>query len=386
MTNISEAFIAETLMQLVVILASAKIMGLVFEKVGHPKVLGELVTGLIIGPSVLGFVDVHNEIILFIAELGVIVLLFEVGVETKVRELMNSGRSSILVALLGIFVPLLFGMLYILAFTGYGIIVAFFIGATLTATSVGLTISVLSEIKKTKSKEGKIILGAAVIDDVIGLLLLSVLADIVSTGQIIPLNIVKTFLMSAAFLGLLVLAGKVFEKRILSFVNKIRVERTFIVTAFVFALLMSYISLSIGLATIIGAFAAGLILERKEHMKLIHHRVHVLTQLFSPVFFVMAGAVVDVRSLLNIEILPLVIVLTMIAFSGKMISGLGAYRDKVSKTAVGLGMLPRGEVGLIFANFGLISNIVTQEVYSSLIAVIMITTFIAPPLLKRAMK
>ena len=306
--------------------------------------------------------------------------------ETKIKELIKTGWSSLVVAIIGVVVPLMLGMLYILTFTNLDMKVAFFIGAALTATSVGLTVRVLGEMGKSQSKEGKIILGAAIIDDVLGLLLLSVMADMVATGQVIPLNIMKTVLMVVSFLGFLVVVGKLFEERIIGFVNKIKLERTYIVTAFVFALLMSYVSLQLGLATIVGAFAAGLIMERKEHMKIIHYRTHVLTQIFAPIFFVMAGAAVNLRSLFNLEMLPFIAALTVIAFLGKLLSGLGVFDKEVSKAAVGFGMLPRGEVGLIFANFGLAHSLVTQDVYSALVAVIIITTFVAPPLLKRALE
>ena len=148
--------ISEVLMQLVILLIAAKLMGLVFEKIKQPKVLGELIAGLLIGPSLLGLIDIHNEIIIFLAELGVIVLLFEVGVETKIKELIKTGWSSLVVAMIGVVVPLVLGMLYVLTFTGLDMKVAFFIGAALTATSVGLTVRVLGEMGKTQSKEGKI--------------------------------------------------------------------------------------------------------------------------------------------------------------------------------------------------------------------------------------
>lgn len=382
MTYMSEIIIAETLMQLIIILFAAKTIGILFEKIGQSKVLGELLVGLIIGPSILGLLDINNEIIIFLAEVGVIVLLFEVGVESKLHELVKTGISSVRVALMGVVIPLFLGVIYILTFTGFDIKVAFFIGATLTATSVGLTIRVLSEMDKTQSTEGKIILGAAVIDDIIGLVLLSILVDMASTGKIIPFNIIKIVTLVSAFLGLLVFADKIFEKRIIAIVNKLKVERTFIVTAFIFALLMSYVSLWIGLATIVGAFAAGLVLEREEHREHIREKTHILTQIFAPVFFVMAGAAINIKSILNAEILPLIIALTAIAFIGKFASGLGIFKENASKKVVGMGMLPRGEVGLIFANFGLTNALVGQDLYSALVTVIMITTFIAPPLLK----
>lgn len=382
----SDAFIAGALMQLVIILFSAKAAGIIFEKIGQSKVLGELLAGLILGPSLLGVIDSSNEIILFLAEIGVIVLLFEAGIESSLHDLLKSGKSAFLVACVGVAMPLMLAGGYILAFTNHGLNYAFFIGATLTATSVGLTVRVLAEINKTQSVEGKIILGAAVIDDIIGLILLSILADMTTVGRIIPFNIIKIIIMVMLFFGAVLLAGKLFEKSIISTVRSLNLSRSFIISALIFALAMSYVSLSIGLATIVGAFAAGIVLEREEDKEHMREKTHVLVQVFAPIFFVVAGAAVNLRSLFTVEILPLIAILTIIAIVGKVAAGIGVVGEKASRIAVGFGMLPRGEVGLIFASYGLKTALVTEDIYSALVAVIMITTFMAPPLIRRAMK
>lgn len=382
----SDALIAGALIQLIVILFSAKAVGIIFEKIGQSKVLGELLAGLILGPSLIGFIDSRNEIILFLAEIGVIVLLFEAGIESSLHDLIKSGKSAFLVACVGVAMPLMLAGGYILAFTNHGLNYAFFIGATLTATSIGLTVRVLGEIKKTQSPEGKIILGAAVIDDIIGLILLSILTDMTTVGKIIPFNVLKIVVMVVLFFGAVLLAGKLFEKSIISTVRSLNIGRSFIISALIFALAMSYISLSIGLATIVGAFAAGIVLEREEDKQHIREKTHVLVQVFAPIFFVVAGAAVNIWSLFAIEILPLIAILTIIAIVGKVVAGIGVVDEKASKLAVGFGMLPRGEVGLIFANYGLKTALVTQDIYSALVAVIMITTFMAPPLIRRAMR
>ncbi len=381
-----EKFVVEGIVQLLIVLFSAKLGGFVFEKLKQPKVLGELFIGLLIGPSVLGLMDVSNEMIIFLANIGIIALLFEVGIESRISELMKTGFSSLMVALIGVILPLLLAMIYGLYFLGFDSVKAFFLGAVLTATSVGLTVRVLQELNKVNSTEGKIILGAAVIDDILGLILLSILVDVSNTGAVIFENIITISLLAFGFLLISALVGRKLEDQIINLVHKLNVQRTFIVMAFVFALFMSFVAIEIGLAAIVGAFAAGLILEREEHVEHIREKTHVLTQLFAPVFFVLAGAAVDVGSLFSVENIILIVVLSIIASIGKIAAGFGAFKEKANKLAIGYGMLPRGEVGLIFAQFGLNAGLIGEAFYSALIAVIMITTFIAPPLLKKALE
>ncbi len=373
--------IGQALLQLGLILVGAKIAGYVFDRLKQPKVLGELLAGLILGPSLFNLLDLHNSTILFVAELGIIMLLFEAGIESSLADLMKSGFNAFIVACIGVTAPILLSLPYFLSI-GLDFNTAFFIGATLTATSVGLTVRVLGEMNKINSLEGKIIIGAAVIDDVIGLVILSILTDMVKIGSIDIFNIAKVVVLAVVFLVAIILLGKLFEKRILELVEKLKVQRTFIVTAFVFSVVMSYVASGIGLATIVGAFAAGLVLEREEHTHHILKNVHVLTQLFAPVFFVIAGAGVVLGSLFDVKILPIVVIVSIIAISGKIIAGIGAWNVKASKLAIGIGMIPRGEVGLIFASFGLANGLIKGDLYSALILVIMITTFITPTLLK----
>ncbi|MCR4335231.1 MAG: cation:proton antiporter [archaeon] len=376
----SETLIADTLFQLGIILFAARLGGFIFERFKQPKVLGELLVGLIIGPSILGLLNLHDISIIFLAELGIIMLLFEVGLESNLHELLKSGVSSLLVAIIGVAAPVILAMPYLFAI-GLDFNVAFFIAATLTATSVGLTMRVLGDMNMISSIEGKIILGAAVIDDIIGLIILSILTDMVSVGTVDLFNVGKIIAFSIVFLVVTVLAGKFLEGRVINAIHHFKIQRTFIVMAFIFALLMSYLAAGIGLATIVGAFAAGLVLEREEHKEHIWKNTHVLTQIFAPVFFVVAGASVDLFSLIKPEIIPMIVILSLVAVVGKLVSGLGAFREKASKISIGVGMIPRGEVGLIFASFGLSKGLVSGDIYSALVAVIMITTFITPPLL-----
>ena len=381
-----EKFVVEGIIQLMLILFGAKLGGFIFERISQPKVLGELVIGLILGSSVLGLIDISNEIVIFMANLGVIALLFEVGIESRISELLRTGFSSLLVALIGVILPMLLAIIYGIYFLGFDGTKAFFLGSVLTATSVGLTVRVLQEFNKVNSTEGKIILGAAVIDDILGLILLSILGDVVNTGAVEIPSILKIAALSFGFLIVSVIIGRALEDKILRFIKRLKVQRTFIITAFIFALLMSFIAIEIGLAAIVGAFAAGLILESKEHLEKVREKTHVLTQLFAPVFFVSAGAAVDLASLMNLENIILILVISLIACIGKIASGLGVFREKADKLAIGYGMMPRGEVGLIFAQFGLFAGLIDNSFYSVLISMIMITTFLAPPLLKQRLQ
>lgn len=382
----SESAIFEQLFNLVVILVAAKAAGAIAERLKQPAVLGELLVGIILGSSVLGIIHVDNEVLTFLAEIGVIVLLFDVGLKSNVDELLTAGKTSAIVAVIGVLVPLVAGYAYSAYVLGMNEIISFFVGATLTATSVGVTMRVLNDLGKVKSEEGKVILGAAVIDDIIGLILLSIIVDIVAHGALSIFNVGKIGTLSVAFLALSLFIGIKLTPRIIRLVEYLRVRRTFIVGAFVFALAMAYLANSIGLATIVGAFAAGLVLETSENKLHFQRKIKPVADLFVPVFFVMAGAVVDLSSIVSTEIIIAGLVLTVIAIIGKLVSGLGAIGSKANWLPVGIGMVPRGEVGLIFASFGLTHKLIASNMYSILIIVIILTTLITPPVLVGLMK
>ena len=381
----AEKIIAETLLAVVAILLGAKVFGYLAEKIKQPAVLGELIGGVILGPSLLGIIQPgHNEILTFLAEIGVIILLFEVGLESNIYQLLKVGWASLFVAIIGIVAPLGLGYLY-MSMSGNAPLVSVFVGATLAATSVGVTMRVLGEINKINSKEGKIILGAAVIDDILGLIILSVLVGIVEAGKVSFFNIGKISFLSILFLVITCWAGIKFAPKIYNIIKKMKAKRTFIVSALIFALFASYVASWIGLATIVGAFAAGLVLEQVEHKHHIEERLKPLSAIFVPIFFIMAGAYMDVRTLAKIEILLPIVVITIIACIGKWVAGLGAIGTGTNKTAIGVGMIPRGEVGLIFAAIGLSMGLIQAELYSMLVVVVMLTTFVTPPLLVKLM-
>ena len=289
------------------------------------------------------------------------------------------------VAIIGVIVPMALGYFYFI-FTGHSTTVALFVGGTLTATSVGITMRVLSELGKTKTEEGKIILGAAVIDDVLGLIVLAVVVGIVATGHVSLFNVFKLTAYGVLFLVGSIYIGIKYMPKIYRLVHEFEIEKTFVIAAFIFALFLAIIANWIGLATIVGSFAAGLILERAEHKEHYYERMKPVADLFVPIFFVMAGAVMNIKTLFDLQSLLPIIFITLIAIVGKIVAGLGAYGTKANKFQIGLGMIPRGEVGLIFVAYGLSTKVIDAHLYSLLVVVVMLTTFVTPPLLAAFMK
>jgi Kef-type K+ transport system membrane component KefB len=371
--------VAETLLTLVLIIVAARLGGFLARKIKQPAVLGELVAGVLLGPSLFHLVNEHDPVLTFLAEIGVIILLFLVGLESNIHSLLKVGKASSLVAIIGVVAPFAFGYWYFIV-NGYPSTVALFVGATFTATSVGITMRVLSELGKTNSNEGKVILGAAVIDDVLGLIILGIVIGIVSTGHVDLFSTIRLGVYSVVFLFGSIYIGLKFVPRIYSIIHKLEKQRTFVISTFIFALALSLIANWIGLATIVGSFAAGLILERTEHKEHFEEKMKPVADLFVPVFFVMAGAVMDVHTLFNLEVIGPILILTGLAIVSKVIAGVGAY-GKASMLQVGIGMIPRGEVGLIFATYGLTYSIISTQLYSIMVVVIMLTTFVTPPLL-----
>ena len=373
--------IGEILLKFLIITISAKIAGWLCHRIKQSAVLGELIVGILLGTSLFNILTPQiQQIFSFLAEFGVIILLFEVGLESNIYKLLKVGLASALVAVAGVAAPFIAGYLFFKS-TGAENLAALFVGATLTATSVGVTMRIFGEKKKIDSNEGKVILGAAVIDDVFGLIILSVLAGIVEFGKVSLIGIGKISLFSIVFLAGSIFLGINLAPLLLEFTKKLKVTRTYSITALIFAFGLAYLANLIGLATIVGAFAAGLILETREDKDQIRERIKPLADIFVPIFFVYAGMLMDARTLLNAQLLAPIGILLLIAVIGKVIAGFAAVGVKANKLLIGLGMIPRGEVGIIFAAFGLAHNVISPELYSLLVVLIMLTTFIAPPLI-----
>jgi Kef-type K+ transport system membrane component KefB len=375
--------IREFLLGLALVWLAAKLAGEGMERIGQTAVLGELLAGVILGPGVLGLVH-ESEVLRALAELGVLILLFEVGLESDLGELTRAGAQATLVALVGVAVPFVagFGLMQAL---GHPPLLGVFVGATLTATSVGITARVLADLGRLQDAAAKVVLGAAIVDDVLGLIILAVIAGVAQTGAVSAASVALLTLKAVLFLILAIVVGVRLAPWLVRLVGRMRARGTLLVYAMVFAVALAAVADLVGLAAIVGAFAAGLVLATTERREDIEERVKPVADLLVPVFFVFVG--MKVRPAMLNPFAPdtqlsLALLLTALAVASKLVAGLAVYQPGVRRWVVGVGMVPRGEVGLIFAGTGLVAGVLGQDHYAALVAVVMLTTFVAPPWLK----
>jgi Na+:H+ antiporter len=396
--------LAPVVLALAVILAAAKLGGDVAERIGQPAVLGELVVGVLVGNLPLLGISwfqfiTGNATIGVIAQLGAVILLFEVGLESTVRDMMQVGLRSLMVAVLGVVAPWVLGWwVGALLLPNHSVYVHAFLGAALTATSVGITARVLKDLGHAQSPEARIILGAAVIDDVLGLVVLAAVAAVIAaadSGAALSYGALALVLGKAlVFLFGSLSLGVVFSPRLFSFASRLRGRGVLLATALVFCFTLAWLASAIGLAPIVGAYAAGLILEDVHYRELaakeerqLEDLVRPISSFLVPVFFVLMGMRVDLSALMRPEILGLAGTLTLAAIIGKQACALGALGARLDWLSIGIGMIPRGEVGLIFANIGLAlvvrgEHIIDAGTYSAVVIMVMLTTLITPPALK----
>lgn len=397
--------VISVLLALAMIILAAKIGGDIMVRLRQPEVLGELIVGTLLGNlSLLGFQTFHflrQDLVLeMLSELGVILLLFEVGLHTTIPDMLRVGGSAFLVAVLGVVVPF---------FLGWGVgayflpqaesLVHVYLGATLTATSVGITARVLSDLKRLMTDEAKIVLGAAVIDDVLGLMVLATVGGIIAaaeTGKGLALHSIAQVLgLSLGFLLVAVTLGRVLVPYYFRLVARLRSEGILLATSLAMCFGFAYLAGIAGLAPIVGAFIAGLILEPIHYQELsaryedvsIEELISPLVNFLVPVFFVTMGARVNLLDFARGDILAFALVLTLAAIVGKQVCGLGVLKKGVDRIAVGFGMIPRGEVGLIFASIGASLTlhgkpVIDSATYGAVVIMVVLTTLVTPPLIK----
>ncbi len=376
--------LASVLLAFASALIGAKLFGEVAERVGQPAVLGELLAGVLLGPSVLGLVPITTGV-LILAEIGVILLLFEVGLDTNLDELVRVGAPALVVALASMALPFLGGFLFARAL-GHATLTAVFVGAALTATSIGITARVLTELRALATREGQIILGAAVADDVLGLVLLAVVARIAENGSASAAMVLRATALAVGFLAVALALGIPLARHLVRVVGWANVRGVLVTAAVAFALLVALAAKKAGSAEIVGAFATGLMLARTNRRYDIHEAVRPAVDIFAPLFFVSVGAQVDVARLNpfngeNHPALLLALGLTVIGFLGKFAAGFCAWGG-VRRAFIGSGMVPRGEVGLIFAALGKDTGALPEGIFVAVVIAVFATTFLAPPLLK----
>ncbi len=378
--------VAEFLVALIAIFLSAKIFGELAERVHQPAILGELIGGVAVGVSGLRLVDPANETIHLLSELGVILLLFLIGLETDLKRLISVGGSATAVAVVGVALPFAGGFAfgYLL---GFRIMVAAILGASLTATSVGITARVLSDLGHLKDAESQVILGAAVVDDIIGLILLTVVSTLAEGGELTTLGIGRIVVVAFGFVIMAIVIGSQLAPYLIRVIEKLDIARGLFYGALIFALALAYLALRVGSAVIIGSFAAGLILARTKKGEQIERDMHDVAQFFIPIFFVVVGAAVDLTSINPFKAearryFEFGLALTVIGIIGKFIAGFVALQRGLRRSVIGVGMIPRGEVGLIFAQIGLSTKLLDAGLYSAVMLMVILTTLVTPIMLR----
>ncbi|MBD3887309.1 cation:proton antiporter [Phormidium tenue FACHB-886] len=419
----SPIILSGVLLTLVVIYLASKFGAEVARRLDFPPVLGELVAGVIVGVSALHLVifpegglsasdsvimtalqglnqlapdaltrifESQSEVISVLAEIGVIILLFEIGLESDLRQLKEVGSQAVVVACIGVAAPFAAGTVGLMTLFNVPAIPAIFAGAALTATSIGITSKVLSELGRLKSKEGQIIVGAAVIDDVLGIIVLAVVASLAKTGEIDVMNVIYLIISATAFLIGSILLGGIFNKTFVAIVDKLKTRGNIVIPAFIFAFFMAFLGNAIHLEAILGAFAAGLVLDETDARSELDELVKPIADMLVPIFFVTVGAKADL-SVLNPTVpenragLLIAVFLLGVAIVGKVVTGWAVFgQPGINRLAIGVGMIPRGEVGLVFAGIGSASGVIDKPLEAAIIIMVILTTFLAPPFLRIA--
>ena len=419
--EIEPLVLASVLLSLIVVYLAAKVGGELCARVNLPPVLGELIGGVVVGVSALHLIvfpeaganpdsmlmnlvswvtgiapedglsrvfESESEVLSVLAELGVIILLFEIGLESDLKELIRVGPQAAVVAVVGVTVPFAAGTAGLIGLFGVDIIPAVFAGAALTATSIGITAKVLAELQKLSSTEGQIIIGAAVLDDVLGIIVLAVVASLAKTGEIEILNVVYLVIGAAVFLVGSILVGRLLSPYFVALVEKLRTRGQVLISSLIFAFVLAYIAAAIHLEAILGAFAAGLILAETSKHKELEEQISPIADMLVPIFFITVGARTDISVLnpLDPNNRPGLIIasfLVVVAFVGKVVTGFVVFgQPGINRLAVGVGMVPRGEVGLVFAGVGAASGVLSESLDAAIIVMVILTTFLAPPLLR----
>jgi len=370
----------QLLLSLVTLLATAKVLGSLAQRVGQPAVVGELLAGVLLGTSLLGLIDPTEPVLRSLAELGVLVLLFEIGLHTDLKSLVRVGNHAIVVAIVGVVLPfgLGYGVSHALGLSALPSIVA---GAALTATSIGISARTLADLNQLHTAEGQIVLGAAVLDDIVGLVILSVVAGLVGGTAITAGAIAVTSGMAIGFVVAAIVLGGLVMPHVFKLIARVEAPGTLGVAGLIFAFLLAWLADAAGSATIIGAFSAGLILHDTPQRVAIEKTTTSIGHFFVPIFFVSVGAAVDIRTLGEPRALAIGGALIAVGVLGKFVAGFAPFWFKGSKSLIGIAMIPRGEVGLIFAQMGLATGALTTQLYSAVAMMVLVTTFITPPLL-----
>lgn len=378
----------------------ARIIGDTISKFGYPSVIGEILVGIILGQSVLGLIK-PNEVIKIVAEIGVVLLLFQVGMEANIRQLRMVGINALIVAFVGAFLPIILSFLVCFFLLKMDFIVSLFIGGTMAATSIGITVRVLKDLDKMKENFAQIVLGAAVLDDILGVVILAILVQLSQNMSFEVNNILVLFLYLGTFFIFAPFIAQLMTKLVEILSEKLEnldfIPAAVISVVFIF----SFLAYKFGSPEILGAFIVGLVMSRgfnipflkflstkKQTIEKVEHSILPLIWLFTPVFFVFIGLQVNLKSInfASLDFWILTIIIAIVAIVSKVLAGFFINVSFRERLMVGFSMLPRGEVGLIFAEFGRQAKIYNDLLYAVVIFVVLLTTFIAPLALRQINK
>lgn len=426
----STLVLISVLLSLVVIYMASKVMGELCARFSLPSVLGELLGGVLVGGSVLhllvfpegavspsemlqiaqssqvvhllqstagltaeasaGVFASQSEVVDLLSELGVIILLFEIGLESDLKELIRVGPQAAAVAVVGVTVPFAIGTLGLLYLFHVPTVAAIFAGAALTATSIGITARVLAELERLTSAEGQIIIGAAVLDDILGIVILAVVAGLAKTGEVDLGNVAVIIVSAVVFLVGAIVIGRFISPYLISLIDGMGTRGKYLIPGLIAAFVLGYIGQVLQLEAILGAFAAGLILAETDRSHEFEEQIKPVSDLLTPIFFVSVGAKTNLAVLNpanpdNIEGLVIASFLIVVAIIGKIAAGWGVFgKTGVNRYAIGVGMIPRGEVGLVFAGVGAASGALPPALDAAIIVMVIVTTFVAPLWLRTA--
>ena len=380
------------LLQIAAILVAARVLAEVAAHFRIPPVIGELCAGILLGPSLLGLVE-PNELIGLLAEIGIILLLFEVGLETDLSRLLHAGRDALILAIGGFALPFLLGLGICYYTFDLSLLVSLFVGGTLTATSIGVTVRILKDLGRQTSTEGQIVLGAAVVDDLLGVVLLAVLYEFSIAGTVSLANAGRVIIFVAVFFVTAPVLAKILSLGIYRF-HAVS-EAPGVIPITLVSLVLSFAALAhfVGAPELLGGFAAGIALSRRFFLPLgitlrttpgftqvMLDQMRPIIQLFTPIFFAMVGLSLDLSSIDWGSLFFWVFSLSLaaVAIVGKLAGGLLVPESLHMRVAIGMAMVPRGEVGLIFAELGRVSGVFDNEVYAAIVIVIAYTTVLSP--------
>jgi len=364
-----------------IIFASAKILGEICVRMKMPPIIGELAAGVLLGNYVLNIINTSNHVLMSLAEIGVVFLMFHVGLEIRVKDLFAVGRTAVLVGLLGIGFPLVMGAGSMLLL-GYEIVESLFIATAILATSVGISVKVLQDLGLIKHKVACIVLGAAVLDDILALIVLALVKGL-ARSEFQTVEFVLLVLESIAFVGFLTMWGPKLARKTNRWVEKLNIPEAPFVLSVILCLGLAELADVIGLAALIGSFMAGIVIDELAGVYDLENKVKYVNEFFLPFFFVMMGAHLDPRAFLSPSLLFLILFVSVIAVVSKMLgAALACWKESWrTRIQIGVCMIPRGEVGIIVGLIGLSLHTITHEMYTVVLAMSLLTTVVTPPLI-----